>query len=192
MVLGAMTGSKSFILMAAIITFFFVLSLFYYRQFLRMAFIMMIIVILLILMYTGRIYIFSTALTRFTNASTGFARSGILTGRLELVQYYAQLFINDPLKLLFGNGIGVGHSYRPPHNTLIDFLDIIGFFGTILFGAVLVKTYNLTPSDGRGSLYILLVVPMFFFFSMFYSIDFSFELALILCYLRLGKIPERV
>ena len=191
-VFGAMTGSKSFILMAAIVTFFFIISLIYNRQFSRMIIVLSIIIITLLLMYTGKIDIFSTVLTRFTNVSTGFARSGLTTGRTELLPYYLHLFIEDPIKLLVGNGIGIGHSYRPPHNTLIDFLDIVGVFGTALFGAVIVRIYKLTPSDGYGSIFILLIVPMFFFLSMFYSIDFCFELALILCFLRMGSVPERI
>lgn len=190
-VFGAMTGSKSFIIMVAIVTFFFVLSLIHNRQFSRMIFILSLVIVVLLLMYTGKIDIFSTVLTRFANVSTGFARSGLTTGRLELVQYYLHLFIEDPIKLLVGNGIGVGHSYRPPHNTLIDFLDIVGVLGTALFSAVIVRIYKQTPSDGEGSAFILLIVPMFFFLSMFYSIDFCFELALILCFLRMGSVPER-
>ena len=138
-----------------------------------------------------RIDIFSTVLTRFRNINTGFSSSGITTGRIELLQYYLQLFLENPVKFIIGNGIGIGYSYRPPHNTIIDFLDIMGLIGTFLFSALLIKIYKLTPTEGKGTAFILLVPLMYFFLSMFYSIDFCFELALIYCFSRQGIITER-
>lgn len=189
---GAMTGSKSFLLMAAIVTMIFVFSLIKERQFSRFLVISILILVLLIMMYAGRIDVFSVVVQRIMNVNTGFSQTGMTTGRIDLWEIYGNMFSDNYIKFLVGNGIGVGHSYyRPPHNTIIDFLDIIGVLGTIIITAIVIRTYQITPREGRGSKIILLVAPMFLFLSMFYSFDFCFGIAMIFCFAKQGKLYYR-
>ena len=187
---GAFTGSKSFFIMAALVTIFFVVTLIYNHQFSRMTIVLLALVVVLILMIQGKIDVFSTVFSRLINDTTGVSGTDITTGRLQLITYYLQLFANNPAKFVFGNGVGVGLSYRPPHNTLFDFLDILGLVGTTIMSLLLYHMYKNTPKEGQGSKFVLLIVPMFFVLSMFYSIDFCFELALVFCFLRQGQIKQ--
>lgn len=189
-VFGSMTGSKSYFLMAAILTVIFLFSLIYFRQTSMFIGILILLSVVLLLLITGKIDLFSTVLTRLNNVNSGFSKSGLTTGRIELLQYYMNLFAEKPLKFLIGNGVAVGHSYRHPHNTLIDYLDVLGLLGTILSGYVFVIVYKDTPKIGKGNILIALVIPMFFFLSMFYSIDFCFEVALIICFFKQGIIEH--
>ena len=190
-VFGSMTGSKSYFLMAAILTIIFVFCLIHYRQMSMLIGVSVLSGFVLFLLLTGKIDLFSTVITRLNNANSGFSKSGLTTGRIELLQYYLNLFAERPIKFLIGNGIAVGHSYRHPHNTLIDYLDVLGLIGSVLSCYVFASVYKDTPRIGKGNILIALVIPMFFFLSMFYSIDFCFELALIVCFLKQGVVEPK-
>lgn len=184
--LGALTGSKSFLFMAVItVAIFIVLSL-KKGQSSRVIAAAGIVLVIVLLTFTGKIDLFSVVLRRIGNANTGFALSGLTTGRTELLQYYFRLFIESPIKFLIGNGIGEGFSYRPPHNTVIDYLDLLGLIGSVIALLLFIVIFSKAPSEGCGSKFVLVVALMFFALSMFYSIDFCFELTLIAAYMRLG------
>ena len=182
---GAMTGSKSFFLMLIVLTFFLMVGLLRNRQYKQLFILITLVCGALLLMMLGYIDIFSRVFVRLDRINNG--SSDWTTGRMDLWTYYFQEFWNDPFKMFVGNGLEGGFSYRPPHNTYIDFIDILGIGGTAITIMTITASYFSVPQNGKGSRVILLVIAvMYFFLSMFYAIDLVFEVALAFSFCRIG------
>lgn len=186
---GAMTGSKSFLLMFIILTILLMIGLLRNRQYKQLFILTTLVFGALLLMMLGYIDIFSRVFVRLDRIENG--SSDLTTGRVDLWTYYFQEFWNDPFKMFVGNGLKGGFSYRPPHNTYIDFIDILGIFGTAVTIMTIMASYFSVPGNGKGSRVILLVVTvMYFFLSMFYAIDFVFEVALAFSFCKIGPVAK--
>lgn len=186
---GAMTGSKSFLLMLVLVTIILMIGLFKDCQYRQLLFLLALVVGFLVLVMLGRVDLFSRVLARLENVNN--STTGLTTGRADLWVYYLNLFWENPLKLLVGNGLQRGFSYRPPHNTYIDFIDLLGLLGATLSAVVIIMPYFIMPKSGKGSGKVLFVILiMYFFLSMFYAIDFVFELAIAFSFCRIGPVAE--
>lgn len=122
---GALTGSKSFILIllcAVVVAWLYLLKSKHIKAFFFFTFVF---IMASYLVLTGRIQVFSVILERMQE-------SNLTSNRFDIWGKYI-LAINDKLpKLLFGNGVGKFFTYGAPHNTLLDYLDIYGVVGTTI------------------------------------------------------------
>ena len=129
-VFGGLTGSKSFLIMFAILTILIVYVTFKNKKYYLGFFFFILIILAALLLLTGYFDIFSTVLKRLSTAENV---SDVTTGRLDLWFEYFNIFFSRPVKALFGNGINNGFTLTTPHNTIIDTLDLLGLVGTVIF-----------------------------------------------------------
>lgn len=178
-VFGGLTGSKSFLIMFAILTVLIVYSVFKNKKYLLGAFLLILICIAGLLLITGYFDVFSTVLKRLSTAENV---SDVTTGRLDLWFEYFNIFFSRPIKALFGNGINNGFTLSTPHNSIIDTLDLLGLVGTIIFYICLYLSVSSTRTTidkkRRSFLPFIGIFGIYMGLSMFFSIDFGFELFL--------------
>ncbi|MDO4991079.1 MAG: hypothetical protein Q4E45_11290 [Eubacteriales bacterium] len=174
--LGAMTGSKSFILMLLVIVLFTILLLLRQKLYSHAIVFICAVLIALALMLTGIINPFEMVMYRFQNQE----HSGFTTGRIAIWRDYLDLLGSNSKMLLFGNGLGNSFPNRAPHNTLLDFIVLFGLFG----GLICITTIVLASSRGgirqKGGSVIPLVsmLILYMFLSMFYSGALPFQIIL--------------
>lgn len=176
---GALTGSKSFIIMLVIATFLIVVQLWGDHNFKQLLFFVVIIAAGLFLIVSGYIDAFSAIMSRLSSIDFSSTNS-ITTDRTLKWAEYINEFSNRFGKLLIGNGIGKGFSFAVPHNSYLDYLDLLGLIGTGVFLLSMVQAIKCgwkTQRKKFGNISPLLVLlGMYAFLSMFYSIDLLFEL----------------
>lgn len=181
--LGGMTGSKSFLVMLVVVTIVIIYELFKIKKYRSGIAFSIIIFLAVFLLVSGYISAFDLVFNRLNGVTTV---NDLTTGRSELWSEYIENILRNPLKCILGNGIGVGHSFvHYPHNTYIDFVDILGIAGTILLLLTLfysIKVKNRLEHDNRFWLGFLPVMFMYFSLSMFYSTDLVFQLFVISCF----------
>lgn len=175
---GAMTGSKSFFLMLIFITVLFVIGLFKIGNYKLGIFFVLLILVFGTLVLSGAIEIFDTVLTRLQYVREG--QKDLTTGRASTWLEYLRIYMNNPVKLIFGRGIGNGYSYNvAPHNTYIDFIDYVGLLGSTIFIYTLGNCSPIPKTkivNGVTYFPLLVLAILYFFLSMFYGNDFVFEL----------------
>lgn len=124
---GAMTASKSFLLMYAAVSC--VLALMRFKR-KKLGWSILLIVSLTAMVLLSRLgygTIFDSVLQRF-------GAGELTTGRADIWVEYLTYLGSNPLKLLLGSGIGAGYlAGYAAHNTYIDFLYYYGLLGTALF-----------------------------------------------------------
>ncbi len=184
---GAMTGSKSFVLMLVIVTFFTMVLLFKEKQYSHSLFFIIVISVGVTLLLSGYIDVFSKALYRMQNLTN----SGLSTGRTEIWKSYFDLYFDDLRLMLFGSGLGKGFLLRVPHNAFIDIIVLYGLIGGFIAYSVLYKAFVIYRKSGMGNAVpALMLLIMYFFLSMYYSIDAPFQIALVSCFFFLK--PETI
>lgn len=174
---GALTGSKTFLLMLAIVAIWMVFVFWKEKRYMLAFSCIMIIIIFVVMLLTNRLPIFDNILTRIS-----ITKGDISTGRVGLWVQYNNYFLNHPIKLLFGNGLGNGYTFTAPHSIYIDYLDIYGVIGTVLF------LYNVILSvyKYRVKISILNFMPLLFIMIMYATLsmirylDFGFQISLAL------------
>ena len=178
-VFGGLTGSKSFLIMFAILTILIVYVTFKNKKYYLGFFFFILIILAALLLLTGYFDIFSTVLKRLSTAENV---SDVTTGRLDLWFEYFNIFFSRPVKALFGNGINNGFTLTTPHNTIIDTLDLLGLVGTVIFYICLYlsisTTWTTIDKKRRSVLPFLGILGTYMGLSMFFSIDFGFEMFL--------------
>ena len=187
---GAMTGSKSFLLMLIIVTFLTIILLLKEKRYSHSFFFVFVISIGVILLLSGYIDVFSKILFRMENLSD----SGLSTGRTEIWEEYYVLYNGNLQLTMFGSGLGRGFLLRVPHNTFLDVIILFGIVGAVIVFATLFvsvkqqkklgKTKNCVPLLTLGGLY--------FFLSMFYSVDMPFQIALAASFLYVSPTDDKL
>ena len=184
---GAMTGSKSFILMLIVVTICAVAVLLREKQFTHSTVFVIVIAIAVVLLAKGYIDVFSRAIYRLQNVSA----LGFDTGRSDIWKSYFDLYFDDLRLMLFGSGLGKGFLLRVPHNAYIDIIVLYGLIGGFITYSVLYKAFVIYRKSGMGNAVpALMLLIMYFFLSMYYSIDAPFQIALVSCFFFLK--PETI
>ena len=105
--------------------------------------------------------------------------SELTTERTDLWKMYFLNLIDHPLKMIVGNGFGKGYSFeRYPHNTYLDFLDLLGILGTVLFlYAKKCACYNYIKSKNTlNYLPMIVIIIMYFSLSMISHYDMIYHI----------------
>lgn len=185
---GSMTGSKSFFLMLILVTGAFIMMLFRNGEYGQWMLFLLLAILLGALVLSGEIEAFDTVLSRLDSVASG--KKDLTTGRADIWQKYLAVFLERPIKFLFGNGIKNGQTFtKAVHNAYIDFLDYLGLFGTSLFLMSIHSglAHMRETSKKRGDFLPLLSLAMLYFFlNMFYANDTEFELLLAFGFLYYG------
>ncbi|MCZ2442802.1 MAG: O-antigen ligase family protein [Flavobacteriales bacterium] len=176
-VFGAMTRSASFILVLAATMVIMVVVLFQSHH----GFIGSVSIILIIvagyLLLSGRLSVFDSSILKL---QTSIAQGDVSTGRLDRWSTYINEFIDHPLKLLIGNGVGKFFSFTIPHNTYIDFLDIYGILGTFIFlqSIASVNRPLIKKRSIVNYLPLIIILVMYFTLSMIFYLDLVYQMLL--------------
>lgn len=175
-VFGAMTGSKTFLLMLVIVTGFTIIELIKNKQYVMGTFLIISVVVGIMMVLSGRVTIFNTIISRVSQASS---MSELTTERTDLWKMYFLNLIDHPLKMIVGNGFGKGYSFeRYPHNTYLDFLDLLGILGTVLFlYAKKCACYSYIKSKNTlNYLPMIVIIIMYFSLSMISHYDMIYHI----------------
>lgn len=183
---GALTGSKSFILMLVVVT---VLSLIVFlkeKQYTHSIFFGVIIIAGVFLLLSGYIDVFSRTIYRIQNVST----LGFDTGRSDIWKGYLDMYSDSLPLLLFGSGLGKSFLLRVPHNTYVDIFVLFGIVGGILclvsfYYAIRPFAINRKP---QSVLPLISLAAMYFALSMYYSVELPFQILIAFGYFYL--LPE--
>lgn len=128
---GAMTGSKTFLLMLCVIYLFLIVETFKNRRYFLCGACVCVGLVGVILVLNGTITAFNTTIERLVSSSSSL--SSLTTFRSDLWINYLTTFFDHPIKALLGNGLGIDYTYTAPHNTFIDYIDLYGIIGSGLF-----------------------------------------------------------
>lgn len=130
------------------------------------------------------------------------------TGRDYIQEYYLNILINNPSRLIFGSSskynhlLGIGHEIGSEffedmvaHNTYLDIIlawGILGFLWYMFFiynlQNSLKRQYNLNTNENKNSYYTLLILVCGFLFVLSYMfVDFF---AIMLIYIFMSKYPK--
>ena len=183
---GGLSGSKSFIF-ALIVAIILIISTFIKRRPFQAMVLLVSALIFGYLVLSGYIDAFSRVMYRINQIFLG--NDTLTTGRIDIWKSYFELFKTDNLLLLFGSGLERGFPLRYAHNTYLDFVVLLGIVGGSLYTAVLIKAIT-APLGHKINGYVVgavMLLGMYFFLSMFYSLDFPFELAIAFGYLMISK-----
>ena len=176
-VFGAMTRSASFFFVLAATMVFMVVVLFQsHHRFIGFISAVLIIVAGYLLL-SGKLSVFDSSILKL---QTSIAQGDISTGRIDRWSTYINEFIDHPLKLIIGNGVGKFFSFTVPHNTYIDFLDIYGVLGTFIF-LQSIASVNRSLKKKRSivnCLPLIIVFVMYFTISMIFYLDFVYQMLL--------------
>ena len=185
---GAMTGSKSFIIMLVIVTIIALLLQLKAKQYLHSAFFITVIVVGVILLMSGYIDVFSKVLYRMQNLTN----SGFSTGRTEIWKSYFVLYEENWLLMLFGSGLSQGFLLRVPHNSFLDVFALFGIVGSIeVFSTIIVAIKQQSNLRGKDCIVPLLtLLVLYFFLSMFYSVEMPFQIALAAAFLYVVPVRD--
>lgn len=181
-VLGSLTGSKSFFLTLIVVTACAVAVLLKEKQISHSAVFIFAIAFATFLLAKGYIDVFSRVMYRLQNISA----LGFDTGRSDIWKSYYELYSDNFLLMLFGSGLGRGFLLRVPHNAFIDVIVLYGGIGGTIAFFAFYKAFVFCHKQRKGNVvpaFILLI--MYSFLSMYYSIDAPFQIALASCLLFL-------
>lgn len=164
-IFGAMTGSKTFLLMLVIIFIFILIELFKHRKYITAIICTISITIGVVLVVSGKISIFNIVIERLNSATS---MSELTTERTDLWLMYTNNIFAHPLEAFIGNGFGKGYTFnRYPHNTYLDFINILGVCGTCIF----LYTRRCAVSFYKRSRNLLNYIPLIVILIMYFSIS---------------------
>lgn len=180
---GALTGSKSFILMLVVVTVLSVIVLLKEGQYAHSVLFGIVIAIGVFLLMSGYIDVFSRAIYRIQNVST----LGFDTGRSDIWKGYFDMYFDSLPLMLFGSGLGKSFLLRVPHNTYLDIFVLFGIVGGILciatfHYAIKPRTISMKP---QSIVPLITLAAMYFALSMYYSVELPFQMIIVFgyCYL---------
>lgn len=176
-VFGAMTRSASFVLVLAATMVFMVVVLFQSHHRLIGFISAVLIIVAGYLLLSGKLSVFDSSILKL---QTSIAQGDISTGRIDRWSTYINEFIDHPLKLIIGNGVGKFFSFTVPHNTYIDFLDIYGVLGTFIFLQSIVSVNRLLKKKRNivNYLPLIIILVMYFTISMIFYLDLVYQMLL--------------
>lgn len=177
-VFGAMTGSKSFILVLALVLILFFFELLKNKRYAIASILAAGCITCIYLALNGNIEIFNTTLTRLSSVTSA---ADLTTERSTLWMLYLKNFWNHPFKAMIGIGVGGEYSfYNAPHNTYIDFIEVFGVIGTLLFTLCMLFSCDNKPRERKFVNWIpmIILLIMYFSLSMITYLDFVFQLML--------------
>lgn len=179
---GALTGSKSFLLMVALAYIWLIIEAFKHKRFIFGTILLLASAIAVSFILSGRIGLFDSVLLRISRANS---INELSTGRIGLWKMYIDAFFSDPLKMLFGNGMEKMFTYTAPHNTYLDYIDVFGIIGSTLFAMTIYYTTRKSEKT-QGIIYKLpfwVLIIMFFSLSMLRYLDLSYQLLLAIVFM---------
>lgn len=179
---GALTGSKSFLLMVALAYIWLIIEAFKHKRFIFGTILLLASAIAVSFILSGRIGLFDSVLLRISRANS---INELSTGRIGLWKMYIDAFFSDPLKMLFGNGMEKMFTYTTPHNTYLDYIDVFGIIGSTLFAMTIYYTTRKSEKT-QGIIYKLpfwVLIIMFFSLSMLRYLDLSYQLLLAIVFM---------
>ena len=179
-IFGALTGSKSFLLMLAVVLVWMIISLVKQKRYILASISIVGIVVFAVLLMRGNISIFDNVLIRLNET-----KGNITTGRTSLWGKYIIYFMEHPFKLFIGNGLGKGYTFSAPHSIYIDYLDFYGILGTSIF---LVCIYNCLKKYEKRFIFInymplIAVLILYANLSMIRYLDYGFQISLALAFI---------
>lgn len=175
-IFGAMTASKTFILMLAICAVVTIVLLIMNKEYKKLALIMVFLAVsgIIVMRYTD---LFDNTIARFSAADN---YNDLTTNRSSLWTKYMGAL--DGMNLFLGNGIGAGFlNGIAAHNTYLDYLYVYGMLGSIIFLLnVFVSVGQMKCSRRlRDYLPLLAMMIVYFSLSMIYYLDFVWQLMLV-------------
>ncbi|WP_279015028.1 O-antigen ligase family protein [Thomasclavelia cocleata] len=164
-IFGAMTGSKTFLLMLVIIFIFMLIEMFKHKKYITAIICTIIIIVGIVLVVSGKISIFNIVIERLNNATS---ISELTTERTDIWLMYTNNIFAHPLETFIGNGFGKGYTFnRYPHNTYLDFINILGICGIYIF----LYTWRCAVSFYKRSKNLLNYIPLIIILMMYFSIS---------------------
>lgn len=191
---GALSCSKAYLVVLCFVAVSFIVILFAKKRYSLAIIGTVLIAIFVALILSGKVPAFNSMLERISITDTTTV-NGITTNRMDKVVLYFTEFFNNPIKFIFGNGLGKSFTFIIPHNTLIDYLDVFGIVGTVLFTISIVRAakygFKSKITKHGNALPLIVILIMYLSLSMIYAIDLVFELFIAVGYLVLvPKAPE--
>lgn len=177
-VFGAMTGSKSFLLMLCFVLIVIIVESFKNKRYVLGFTFSVFCAVGIVLVLNGSITAFNTTLERLTSSTSSL--SSFTTLRSDLWEKYISAFWEHPFKTIIGNGLGQDYTFTAPHNTIIDYIDLYGIVGSTLF----IIACNVAIIDKGASRHSLNYIPAISLFIMYFSLsmirffDYPFQLTL--------------
>lgn len=175
---GALTVSKSFLLLLAFASVFVVVALIKNGRFKTLLIMAIAIAILIFIGFTED-GLFANTIERLLKAESG---EGLLTNRDNIWDQYINYFKENPFNLIVGSGIGANTLKSAAHNTYIDFIYYYGIIGTVLFiytFVCAVRNGNRSKKNIMNFIPIICAMVNFFFLSCLQYYDFTY--ILIIC-----------
>ncbi len=177
----AITGSKSALLMLALPILLLLHGVRKNRHYFVYTLFFILFIIGAYLIFSGRVSIFETTLTRLSNADEGVDK--LTTGRSTLWMNYVKELISHPIQIVFGNSPAIYLlNGRGAHNTYIDFIYQLGIVGTILYFSVLRPAERLRNPGFKRQItnysIFLTVLVMYFFLSQLQQYDMPYHITL--------------
>lgn len=176
---GLQTISKSFVLMLVIVIGLITLLSFKKRNYKLVVAIFICALITLVVVEMANIKVIDYIFARFSY------NGDITTGRVDLWKQYLILIFKEPLKLIFGYGIGSNAVGYMAHSTYLDCLYYYGVLGTVLF--IIGIRIAVGKRNLRFNLLGYAVLICYCFTSAFLSnllmYDFAYSLILVLAFI---------
>ena len=181
---GAITVSKSFVLMFAIVTIANIYLLIRNKKMVGALLFSASVIVFAVLIFSGKIEMFNSTLDRFSSSQNLLE---LTTGRSRILQKYWTYLTEDVRRILLGAGVGANMlGAAVAHNTYFDFLYYYGMLGTVLFAVSLsfaVKTNNRGKIGFFNVFPMICAIIMLFFLSGLLYYDFVFTLMYVFLYL---------
>lgn len=173
-VFGALTYSKTFLLLVCLYWVLFVIYLFRGKRYLSaIVFIVCTVCLAAILANT----LFATTLFRITSASS---MNELTTDRISLVKTYSHVIISSAKNLFFGSGLSAGIIEKGTHNLFLEILYYVGLIGLVLYvfyiGA-LVLWVRKKFSTGKNISGLFNYSPLILFIALFCSLQGMFSIS---------------
>lgn len=174
-VLSILTRSKSAFLMLCLP----ILMMLYINHKQHNTFLQILLIIslgsVIILVASGRILWFSSITNRFV-ADTDL--NALTTGRTGIWTYYINYLRNNPIKLLFGNGLSASIlGTRGTHNTYLDILYYLGIIPGLFYVYMVFSLFRLNGISIKRNFInycgIITISIMYFFLGCLFDIDMS-------------------
>ena len=126
---GALTYSKTFLLLFVLFGLLYIVWRFWDRKYFRGIFLTMAVILAATYMMGRDDFLFAVIVERFRNART---ISDLTTGRSDVYKVYWAAITKDIPTFLFGAGMNADRLYRDPHNYLLEVLYYVGAVGLCL------------------------------------------------------------
>ena len=190
-----LTGSKSALLMLVMPVLLWLYGCICKRRWFLLSISIISICIFIVLIFSGRIEAFDVVVRRLSIEKDS-SISDLTTGRSDLWTMYLQYFLDNPFKMLVGNGVGLYLlKNAAPHNTYIDFLYQLGITGTVLFFVCIsmyaTKCKTIHARTIANYVVIIVELVMCLFLSQLQGYDLPFQVSLCILVLNMNITIDR-